>query len=90
MPSNTMVRVGKSLPASSAFSRTTLLHKLDCMQFNCIQSFSGCSARGLLERGQGGAERVQRVMLVKKVYIVLLVLLVLIVLLVLKNLTTNN
>ena len=24
------------------------------MQLNCIQSFSGCSARKLLERGRGG------------------------------------
>ena len=39
--SNTMARVGKSLPASKAFSIPTLLHKLDCMQLNCIQSFSG-------------------------------------------------
>ena len=43
--SNNMVRVGKSLPTSKAFSIVTLLPKLDCMQ-----SFSECSARGLLER----------------------------------------
>ena len=40
-----MVRVGKSLPASKALSIPTLLRKLDCMQLNCIQSFSGASGK---------------------------------------------
>ena len=43
--SNTMVRVGKSLPATKALSIPTLLRKLDCMQLNCIQSFSGASGK---------------------------------------------
>ena len=68
--SNTMARVGKSLPASKAFSIHTLLRKLDCMQFNCIQSFSGASGKsqgkcieGAFREGTGrGAERAQREM----------------------------
>ena len=58
--SNTMARVGKSLPASKAFSIATLLYKLDCMQFNCIQSFFGVLGEGAFREGTGRAEREKR------------------------------
>ena len=48
-----MVRVGKSLPASKALSIPTLLHKLDCMQFNCIQSFFDVLGEGSFREGTG-------------------------------------